>query len=85
MVWIYMGPADPPPELPGFEWTRVQQDHMHVSRWLQCTNWAQGTEGEIDSSHISFLHREFVPRPPIEAVSTFPRARRPVRRRTPPR
>ena len=66
LVWIYMGPADPPPEIPGFEWTRVPDDHLHVSRWLQSTNWAQGMEGEIDSSHISFLHREFVPRPPVE-------------------
>jgi phthalate 4,5-dioxygenase oxygenase subunit len=61
MVWIYMGPADRMPEMPGFEWTKVPDGHCHVARWLQRTNWAQGMEGEIDSSHISFLHREFVP------------------------
>ena len=27
------------------------------SRWLQRTNWCQGMEGEIDTAHISFLHR----------------------------
>jgi hypothetical protein len=26
---------------------------------LQRTNWSQGLEGEIDSSHISWLHRDF--------------------------
>jgi phthalate 4,5-dioxygenase oxygenase subunit len=66
MVWVYMGPTDRTPELPGFEWTRVPPGHLHVARWLQRTNWAQGMEGEIDSSHISFLHREFVARPQIK-------------------
>lgn len=61
MVWIYMGPADRVPELPAFEWTALSSTHCHVARWLQRTNWAQGMEGEIDSSHVSFLHREFDP------------------------
>lgn len=65
MAWVYMGPAGRTPELPGFEWTRVPPGHCHVASWLQCTNWAQGMEGEIDSSHISFLHREFAPRAPM--------------------
>lgn len=59
MVWIYMGPSDLTPDLPGFEWLDVEPRQNHVARWLQRTNWAQGMEGEIDSSHISFLHREF--------------------------
>jgi hypothetical protein len=41
------------------EWLQVPAAHVHVGRWIQQTNWAQGMEGEIDSSHISFLHREF--------------------------
>ncbi len=56
LVWIYMGPADRMPELPALEWTSLDDDQVHVSRWLQCSNWAQGMEGEIDSTHISFLH-----------------------------
>jgi len=27
-----------------------------VSRWLQRSNWLQGFEGEIDSSHLTFAH-----------------------------
>jgi phenylpropionate dioxygenase-like ring-hydroxylating dioxygenase large terminal subunit len=61
IVWVYMGPKDRMPEPPGFEWTRVPKGHSHVSRWLQNSNWLQGAEGEIDSSHISFLHQELDP------------------------
>jgi phenylpropionate dioxygenase-like ring-hydroxylating dioxygenase large terminal subunit len=59
LVWVYMGPRSPAPALPGMEWLQVPATHVHVGRWVQQTNWAQGMEGEIDSSHISFLHREF--------------------------
>jgi phthalate 4,5-dioxygenase oxygenase subunit len=56
LVWIYMGPPDSVPDMPRFEWIDLPEGHVHVSRWVQRTNWAQGMEGEIDSSHVSFLH-----------------------------
>ena len=56
VIWIYMGPKDKEPELPAMEWTELPDDQVNVSRWLQSSNWAQGMEGEIDSSHIGFLH-----------------------------
>jgi hypothetical protein len=37
----------------------VADDQVFSARWLQRTNWSQGLEGEIDSSHIGWLHREF--------------------------
>jgi len=61
VIWIFMGPQDKAPELPGLEWALAPAENVHTARWLQQSNWAQGMEGEIDSSHISFLHREFVP------------------------
>ena len=61
VVWVYMGPKDRMPPPPSFEWTRVPETHRHVSRWLQRSSWLQGAEGEIDSSHISFLHQELDP------------------------
>jgi hypothetical protein len=30
---------------------------VYLSRWLQRSNYAQGLEGELDSAHLSFLHR----------------------------
>jgi phenylpropionate dioxygenase-like ring-hydroxylating dioxygenase large terminal subunit len=61
VVWVYMGPKDRMPEPPSFEWVRAPKGFSHVSRWLQNSNWLQGAEGEIDSSHISFLHQELDP------------------------
>jgi len=58
-VWVYMGPPELQPEMPGFEWLSLEPQQHHVARWLQQTNWAQGMEGEIDSSHVSWLHQEF--------------------------
>ncbi len=62
LVWVYMGPAGEQPELPGFEWLDLPASQRHVSRWLQRSNWLQGAEGEIDTSHVSFLHRDSDPR-----------------------
>lgn len=59
LIWVYMGPREREPQLPGFEWASVPLNQIHTSRWLQRTNWAQGMEGEIDSSHVSWLHRDF--------------------------
>ena len=57
VIWIYMGPKDKmPAELPQLEWARAPEGYQVVTKWLQRTNWAQGMEGEIDTSHISFLH-----------------------------
>ena len=61
LIWVYMGPAHLEPELPQFEWGRVPESHRHLARWLQQTNYAQGMEGEIDTSHISFLHGGLTP------------------------
>ncbi|NQV54306.1 MAG: Rieske 2Fe-2S domain-containing protein [Rhodospirillales bacterium] len=57
LVWIFMGDENQIAEFPHLEWAHVDAKQSHVTRWLQRTNWAQGFEGEIDSSHISFLHR----------------------------
>lgn len=58
MVWIYMGPnqADPP-GLPEFEWANVPDDQRSFYRKIVYeNNWMQGLEGEMDSTHVYFLH-----------------------------
>ena len=57
VVWVYMGPRDPAPQLPDFEWARLSASRCRVTKRLQQCNWAQAVEGGIDSSHISYLHR----------------------------
>jgi phthalate 4,5-dioxygenase len=59
VVWVYMGPAESRPPMPDIEYTALPVDWVYASRWLQRSNWSQGLEGEIDSSHISWLHRDF--------------------------
>jgi phthalate 4,5-dioxygenase len=56
IVWVYMGPKDKKPGLPMMEWMGLPPEYVHVSRWLQRSNWIQGMEGELDTAHISFLH-----------------------------
>jgi nitrite reductase/ring-hydroxylating ferredoxin subunit len=58
IVWIYMGPRDEQPPFPRFEFTLVPEGYNRSSRWLQRSNWLQGMEGEIDTSHISFAHKD---------------------------
>jgi phthalate 4,5-dioxygenase oxygenase subunit len=61
VVWTYMGPRSTPPPLPELEWNMLPQSHVLVWRHLQVSNWAQGLEGNIDSSHLSFLHTRLDP------------------------
>ncbi len=56
VIWTYMGPLAEPPGLPELEFTLVPDDQRYLSKRLQPTNFAQALEGEIDQSHVSFLH-----------------------------
>ena len=60
VIWAYMGaPELEPKELPQFDWMHVPPAHRCVTKRLQQSNYAQGVEGGLDSSHVSFLHRTF--------------------------
>ena len=56
-IWIYMGPPELKHDLPQFEWARVPANQRRVSRWIQDCNYMQALEGDLDSTHVSFLHR----------------------------
>jgi len=58
-IWIYMGPKELQPELPQFEWCLLPPEQRVVSKWLQDCNFAQGVEGDLDTTHVSFMHRVF--------------------------
>jgi phthalate 4,5-dioxygenase len=57
IVWVYMGPRDKIPEFPAFEWTLLNEDQFLVTKRLQLCNYLQNLEGELDTSHVNFLHR----------------------------
>ncbi len=56
VVYVYMGDQSRIPELPQIESTLLPEDQVDVHFILRESNWLQGTEGELDTSHIGFLH-----------------------------
>ena len=60
VLWVYMGTKQPAPELPRLDWTLVPDDRVYVHKRIQDCSYLQNVEGEVDSSHISFLHRSSV-------------------------
>lgn len=56
VVWTYMGPLDPPPQLPALEWIDLPAEYRIISKQYLYCSFAQAMEGDFDPSHISFLH-----------------------------
>jgi len=59
IVWCYMGPSELMPKPPCAELFDLPESHRYVEKVVLPTNWVQSMEGDIDSSHIGFLHRRF--------------------------
>ena len=58
LTWIYMGPdqADPP-QVPQFEFGMVPENQRrHYRKAVYECNWMQALEGELDSTHVYYLH-----------------------------
>jgi nitrite reductase/ring-hydroxylating ferredoxin subunit len=56
IVWTYMGPRRTPPPLPDIEPNMLPQGEYQIQKVLRECNWFQGLEGDIDTSHLGFLH-----------------------------
>ena len=57
MVWVYMGPEAVPPPFPLYEVNTLPEDHvLPPVIMMEEANWFQNLEGDIDSSHIDYLH-----------------------------
>jgi phenylpropionate dioxygenase-like ring-hydroxylating dioxygenase large terminal subunit len=62
VIWAYMGErAHMPATPPELEWGLVPATQRHISKRLQETNYAQGVEGGLDSSHVGILHSKLDP------------------------
>ena len=57
--WSDLGPKDMMPQLPSYEWMSLPCENLYVNKSIQDCSWLQGLEGECDSSHLSFLHKNF--------------------------
>ncbi|NIO11499.1 MAG: Rieske 2Fe-2S domain-containing protein, partial [Deltaproteobacteria bacterium] len=56
VIFAYMGPGEPPC-LPAYEFLEVPENQRLVIKIHQACNYLQGSEGNIDPVHTSFLHR----------------------------
>ena len=56
VIWAYMGPRHESPPLPDLEWNMVPEAQARASKTLRECNWMQALEGDIDTSHLGFLH-----------------------------
>ena len=68
LVWVYLGPdqASPPP-VPAFEWGLVPpEQRQHSHKLIYECNWLQALEGELDTTHVYFLHSRLDPTLPAK-------------------
>src|ERR671937_275405 len=56
IVWTYMGPKRAPPPLPDLEANMLPDGAWQVGAIQRECNWLQALEGDIDTSHLGFLH-----------------------------
>lgn len=56
LVWVYMGPRAQPPALPMLEPTLLPENEVELGFMQRECNWLQALEGDIDTTHTSFLH-----------------------------
>jgi phthalate 4,5-dioxygenase oxygenase subunit len=56
LIWAYLGPADRRPPFPNYEGFAVPASHRFMRKMIARGNYLQLMEGDVDSSHVSFLH-----------------------------
>jgi len=56
IVWVWLGKGDQPPPFPELPFMDLPQSQRSVTSVEIPTNWVQGVEASMDSSHVSFLH-----------------------------
>jgi phenylpropionate dioxygenase-like ring-hydroxylating dioxygenase large terminal subunit len=63
LIFAYLGPAEVKPEFPAIESFGSDPAARHVTKIVARGNWLQFQEGDIDSSHVAFLHSGLGSRP----------------------
>lgn len=56
MIFAYMGKGTPP-LLPAYEFLAAEGEHLFLQKTVLECNYLQSLEGDIDPSHLSYLHR----------------------------
>jgi phthalate 4,5-dioxygenase len=56
LVWVYMGPRETAPALPGLQAFGMDGEELSIWCLQRHSNYLQAMEGDIDTSHLGFLH-----------------------------
>jgi hypothetical protein len=56
IVWTYMGPPEKQTPFRNLGSDDVPADRWRASKVISYCNWMQGLEGNVDTTHISYLH-----------------------------
>jgi len=56
IVWIWLGQGATPPKFPDLPFIGLPEDQFAVTSVEVPTNWLQGVEASMDSSHVGVLH-----------------------------
>ncbi|WP_214403703.1 Rieske 2Fe-2S domain-containing protein [Pseudonocardia lacus] len=57
IVWTYMGPPDKQPPFRDFGTESLPPERVAATKLHTTCNWVQAMEGNLDTSHISWLHQ----------------------------
>ena len=56
IVWVWLGKGDTAPKFPDLPFTSLPAEQRSVTSVEVPTNWVQGVEASMDSSHVGVLH-----------------------------
>jgi phenylpropionate dioxygenase-like ring-hydroxylating dioxygenase large terminal subunit len=56
IVWVYIGAPERVPPLPKIEVMEAEEGDLEIEFAQRECNWLQALEGDIDTSHLGFLH-----------------------------
>ena len=56
LIWVYMGAREQAPPMPAIEAALLPESDLTITFTQRECNWLQALEGDIDTSHFSWLH-----------------------------
>lgn len=59
LLWVWLGKGEPA-RFPDLPFTHLPDDHVYIASTKIPVNFVQGLEATLDSSHIGFLHRDWL-------------------------
>jgi hypothetical protein len=71
LIWAYLGPPELRPEFPNYEGFHTPASHRFMRKMICKGNYLQLMEGDVDSSHVGFLHSR-TDKKPIPGVRADP-------------